>query len=184
MATLRGVLTVVAKLRQLLIEGLDGGFLLAKDFLYQLVAMGFERLLLCEEFIDRIVGHIDYDPIAGLPAGAGAAARGAKLAALFPFFAGRYYRNNNLRRYDQSLFGCAFVPLFRRRFLNRECPVRVVNNHGRLLGGSSVTYNSLFCLRIVSTHHRSRSGAGCQKGKNRRQQIGWALHFSIRSLPT
>ena len=55
MATLRGVLTVVAKLRQLLIEGLDGGFLLAKDFLYQLVAMGFERLLLCEEFIDRIV---------------------------------------------------------------------------------------------------------------------------------
>jgi hypothetical protein len=34
------------------------------------VAMGFERLLLCEEFIDRIVGHVDYDPIAGLPAGA------------------------------------------------------------------------------------------------------------------
>jgi hypothetical protein len=32
--------------------------------------MGFERLLLCEEFIDRIVGHVEYDPIAGLPAGA------------------------------------------------------------------------------------------------------------------
>jgi hypothetical protein len=33
------------------------------------VAMGFERLLLGEEFIDRIVGHAEYDPTAGLPAG-------------------------------------------------------------------------------------------------------------------
>ena len=64
MAALRGMLAIVAQLRQLLIEGLDGGFLLAKDFLYQFVAMGFERLLLGEEFIDRIVGHVDYDPIA------------------------------------------------------------------------------------------------------------------------
>jgi hypothetical protein len=39
------------------------------------VAMGFERLLLCEEFIDRIVGHVDYDPIAGLLPGAWTAAR-------------------------------------------------------------------------------------------------------------
>lgn len=68
-AALQGVLAVMAQLGQLLIEGLDSGFLLAKDFLYQLVAMGFERLLLGEEFIDRIVGHVDYDPIAGLPAG-------------------------------------------------------------------------------------------------------------------
>ena len=64
MAALCGVLAVMAQLGQLLIERLDGGFLLAKDFLYQLVAMGFERLLLGEEFIDRIVGHVDYDPIA------------------------------------------------------------------------------------------------------------------------
>ena len=46
----------VTQLGQLLIERLNGGFLLAKDFLYQLVAMGFERLLLGEEFIDRISG--------------------------------------------------------------------------------------------------------------------------------
>src|ERR1039458_9161482 len=31
--------------------------------------MGFERLLLGEEFIDRIVGHVDYDPIARKAAG-------------------------------------------------------------------------------------------------------------------
>jgi hypothetical protein len=66
MAALRSVLAIVAELGQLVIEGLDGGFLLAKDFLYQLVAMGFERLLLGEEFIDRIVGHVEYDAIAGL----------------------------------------------------------------------------------------------------------------------
>ena len=79
-AALRGVLAVVTQLGQLFIEGLDGGFLLAKDFLYQLVAMGFERLLLCEEFIDRIVGHVDYDPTAGLPA-AGAWTRRRELLA-------------------------------------------------------------------------------------------------------
>jgi len=65
-AALRRVLAVVAQLLQLVIEGLDGSVLLAEDFLDQLVAMGFERLLLGEEFIDRIVGHVDYDPI---PAG-------------------------------------------------------------------------------------------------------------------
>ena len=69
-AALRGVLAVMAQLGQLLIEGLDGGFLLAKDFLYQLVAMGFERLLLGEEFIDRIVGHVDYDAITAAIRGA------------------------------------------------------------------------------------------------------------------
>ncbi len=171
MAALRRVLAIVAQLLQLVVKNLDGGFLLAKDFLYQLVAMGFERLLLCEEFIDRIVGHVDYDPIAGLTAGAwGTASRGARLAALIPYFAGRYYRNNNLRGYDQSLFGLGvFGPLFRRRFLNCKCPVRVRNNHGRLFGGSGVArYDSLCCVRIVSTHHRSRRGAGCQNGKNRR----------------
>src|ERR1700681_471718 len=68
-AALRRVLAVVAQLGQLFIEGLDGGFLLAKDFLYQLVAMGFERLLLGEGFIDRIVGHVNYDPIARKAAG-------------------------------------------------------------------------------------------------------------------
>jgi hypothetical protein len=31
--------------------------------------MGFERLLLGEEFFDRIVGHVEHDPIVGLPAG-------------------------------------------------------------------------------------------------------------------
>ena len=41
MAALRGVLAVLTELGQLLIEGLDGSFFLAKDFLYQLVAMGF-----------------------------------------------------------------------------------------------------------------------------------------------
>lgn len=61
-AALRGVLAVIAQLLQLVIEGLDGGFLLAKDFLDQLVAMGFERLLLGEEFIDRIVDQVDCDP--------------------------------------------------------------------------------------------------------------------------
>ena len=69
MAALRGVLAVIAQLGQLVIEGLDSGFLLAKDFLDQLVAMGFERLLLGEEFIDRIVGHVDYDAIAGATGG-------------------------------------------------------------------------------------------------------------------
>jgi len=69
MAALRGVLAVVAQLRQLFIEGLDRGFLLAQDFLYQLVAVGFERLLFGEEFIDRIVGHVDYDATAGPPLG-------------------------------------------------------------------------------------------------------------------
>jgi hypothetical protein len=43
------VVAVVAQLRQLFVECLDGGFLLAKDFFYQLVAVGFERLLLGEE---------------------------------------------------------------------------------------------------------------------------------------
>jgi hypothetical protein len=62
-AALRSVLAVVTELGQLLVKRLDGGFLLAKDFLDQLVAVGFERLLLGEEFIDRIVGHVDYDPI-------------------------------------------------------------------------------------------------------------------------
>src|ERR1700681_2206982 len=99
-AALRRVLAVVAQLGQLFIEGLDGGFLLAKDFLYQLVAMGFERLLLGEEFIDRIVGHVDYDPIAGLAAGAGRRREVRGWPRLFPSFAGRYYRNNNLRGYD------------------------------------------------------------------------------------
>src|SRR5258708_2745257 len=65
MAALRSVLAVVTELRQLVIKDLDGGFLLAKDFLYQLVAMGFERFLLGEEFIDRIVGHVDYDATVG-----------------------------------------------------------------------------------------------------------------------
>ena len=57
MAALRGVLAVVTELLQLLVEGLDGGFLLAQNFLYQVVAVGFERLLLGEEFIDRIIWH-------------------------------------------------------------------------------------------------------------------------------
>src|ERR1700674_5822850 len=73
-AALRGFSAVVPELRQLLVEGLDGGVLLAKDFLYQIVAVGFERLLLGEEFIDRIVGHVDYDPIARKAAGHGTAA--------------------------------------------------------------------------------------------------------------
>ena len=111
MAALRGVLAVVTELRQLVIEGLDGGFLLAKDFLYQLVAMGFERLLLCEEFIDRIVGHVEYDAIAGATGGGHERRREAE-PALFPFFAGRYHRNNNLRGYDQSLFLSVFSLLF------------------------------------------------------------------------
>src|ERR1017187_7105115 len=109
-AALRGVLAVVTELGQLLIEGLDGGFLLAKDFLYQLVAMGFERLLLGEEFVDRIVGHVDYDSTAGLPAGNMGRRRELRgRAALFPSFAGRYYRNNNLRGYDESLFGLGVI---------------------------------------------------------------------------
>ena len=87
MAALRGVLAVVAELGQLVIEGLDRGFLLTKDFLYQLVAMGFERLLLGEEFIDRIVGHVDYDAIAGLPAGG--MDGGARLSRTISVFGGR-----------------------------------------------------------------------------------------------
>ena len=112
MAALRGVLAVIAQLGQLVIEGLDSGFLLAKDFLDQLVAMGFERLLLGEEFIDRIVGHVDYDAIAGLPAGDGRRREVRGWAALFPSCAGRYHRNNNLRRYDQSLFRSVFGLIF------------------------------------------------------------------------
>ncbi len=68
-APFRRVLAVVTELGQLLIEALDGSFLLAKDFLDQFVAMGFERLLLGEEFIDRIVGHVDYDPIQDMQQG-------------------------------------------------------------------------------------------------------------------
>src|SRR5437870_468390 len=87
-AALRCVLAVITQLGQLFVKDLDGGFLLAKDFLYQLMAMGFERLLLCEEFIDRIVGHVEYDPIDGLPAGAWTAARGARLSRATCVFPG------------------------------------------------------------------------------------------------
>jgi hypothetical protein len=51
------VLSVVTELLQLLVEGLDRGVLLAQNFLYQVVAVGFERLLLGEKFIDRIIWH-------------------------------------------------------------------------------------------------------------------------------
>lgn len=50
---------------------------------------------------------------------------------LFAFFGGGYYRNNNLRRYHQTLFGLGVVRRFRGFFLNRERPVWVVNNHRR-----------------------------------------------------
>ena len=86
------------------------------------------------------------------------------LAALIPFLASRYYRNNYLRGYDQSSFRSVFGRLFRRRFLNDKRPVRVRNNDGRLFSGSRIT-DSL-CLRIVSTHNRSRRGAGCQNAKD------------------
>lgn len=57
MAALRGVLAVVTELRQLVIKSLDGGFLLAKKLLDQVVPVGFERLLLGKEFFDVILGH-------------------------------------------------------------------------------------------------------------------------------
>src|ERR1035438_8680670 len=49
-AALRVVLAFIAQLGELLVERLDSGVLLAKDFLYQVVAVGFERLLLGEKF--------------------------------------------------------------------------------------------------------------------------------------
>src|SRR5258708_6712523 len=62
-AALRGVLAVIAQPFELLVERLDGGFLLAKDFLDQLVALRFEVLFLGEEFLDGIVRHVDYHAI-------------------------------------------------------------------------------------------------------------------------
>lgn len=41
---------------ELFIEGFDCGFLLAKEFLYQLLAAAFELLLFSEKFSSRIVG--------------------------------------------------------------------------------------------------------------------------------
>src|SRR5581483_8509926 len=44
-------------LRQLFVERLDGGFLLFQDFLDEFLPVGFERLLLGKEFLDRIIWH-------------------------------------------------------------------------------------------------------------------------------
>src|SRR5665213_1877834 len=46
----------MAQLRQLVVEGLDGGFLLAQQLLDQLIALRVAGLLFGEEFIDGIVG--------------------------------------------------------------------------------------------------------------------------------
>src|ERR1035441_8785503 len=54
---LRGVLVVVAQLFQLLVEGLDGGFLLAENLFDQVMPVGFERLLLGKEFFDVVFWH-------------------------------------------------------------------------------------------------------------------------------
>ncbi len=76
----------------------------------------------------------------------------AKLSALFPSFGGRYYRNNNLRRHDQTL-GLGVFRRFRWLLLNRERPVRVVNNHWR-------------CFDLLRGILRASRRGGC-KGKNR-----------------
>jgi hypothetical protein len=55
--SLRGFAAVIAQLRQLLVEGLDGGFLLFENFLYQIVALRFAGLFLGKEFLDRIIWH-------------------------------------------------------------------------------------------------------------------------------
>src|ERR1035441_8712849 len=54
---LRGVLVVVAQLFQLLVKGLDGGFLLAENLFDQVMPVGFERLLLGKEFFDVVFWH-------------------------------------------------------------------------------------------------------------------------------
>lgn len=43
-----------AELGQLLVEGLDGGFFLAQQFLDQFLPVGFERLLLVEKLFDFV----------------------------------------------------------------------------------------------------------------------------------
>src|ERR1035437_4257695 len=54
---LRGVLVVVAQLFQLLVEGLDGGFLLAGNLFDQVMPVGFALLLLGKEFFDVVFWH-------------------------------------------------------------------------------------------------------------------------------
>ena len=52
-----GVLAVITELGQLLVERLDSGFLLAQQFLDEIVALRFAGLFLGKEFIDRIIWH-------------------------------------------------------------------------------------------------------------------------------
>jgi hypothetical protein len=57
MVALRGAAGfVVTEPGQLLIEGLDGGFLLAQDFLDQLVTLAFDGFLLGEKLFDVVLG--------------------------------------------------------------------------------------------------------------------------------
>jgi hypothetical protein len=45
MAAFPGVVAVISQLREFVVEGLDGSFLLAENFLDQLEAVGFEGLV-------------------------------------------------------------------------------------------------------------------------------------------
>jgi hypothetical protein len=56
-AAFRGVITVIAELRQLVVKGLDRSLLLAQQILDQLVAVGFMRLLLSKEFVNVVIWH-------------------------------------------------------------------------------------------------------------------------------
>ena len=51
------MLAVITKPGELVVEGLDRGFLLAECFLDQFVALRFESFLIGEKFIDRVVSH-------------------------------------------------------------------------------------------------------------------------------
>jgi len=48
---------VIAQPGELVVEGLDRGFLLAECFLDEFVALRFQSLLIGEKFIDRVVSH-------------------------------------------------------------------------------------------------------------------------------
>ncbi len=120
--------------------------------------MGFELLLLVEEFIDRIIWHDAIMPEKFWSRGRGAR-HDPKVIMFVPeiqlpgrgrgALPGRYERYDHLRLYDKTLLGLGVF----RRFLNREGPVRVVNDHRRRFDR----------LRGIL---RARHRGGC-KGKNR-----------------
>ena len=51
------MLAVITKPGELVVKGLDRGFLLAECFLDEFMALRFQSLLIGKKFIDRVVSH-------------------------------------------------------------------------------------------------------------------------------